>query len=156
MFGNLNMNTNYLLSDACDVLGIKPGRLQNWMKAGWIIPSVQAAAGSGTRNIFSYNDLVLIEMLKLMVEMGVPRKYAGELTKNIQNHVFYKDTFADLAREPYSYFEIYVLPDGRMETNITLAPDAFWISREKYKPTIVYSINLNHIIGKVELAVNGK
>ena len=114
------------------------------------------ASGSGTRNIFSYDDLIVTETLKVMIDTGVPRKFAGELARWLQNNQFYQKAFRSIASKPLAYFEIYVKPDGTMETAITQKETAFVINRKKHKPVIVYSINLNHIINKVELAVNGK
>ena len=152
------MDKTYRLNELCETLNIKPGRIQNWLLAGWITPSVQVAAGSGSRNIFSYDDLLRVEMLRTMIEMGIPRKYAGEVIAWAQTNKVKRslDKFAWFAKTPNTFFEVYILPDGKVIGTLMSKASDFWEKRKKFNPVIVYSINLNFVIEKVAQAVKGK
>ena len=107
---------SYFLSDACEVVKLTPGRIQNWMAAGWITPSRQVARGSGTRNIFSHSDIVVIEMLRIMIDMGIPRKYAGQVAMEFQNSETFKQYVLESSGLEISYFEIFVVRMVRYKT----------------------------------------
>lgn len=73
----------FYASDVERICEIKRNRLEVWMKAGWITPSIQVASGHGTRNIFHETDLVVILIFKHFVETGMSRKWIGELKGHI-------------------------------------------------------------------------
>lgn len=160
MFKCLNMKNTYLLSDVCKKSKIKAGKLQAWMDNGWIVPSVQVAAGSGTRNIFNRDDLYAIQMLKVMIGMGVPRKFAGAVTKEFQYSKLHKmitDGELDGHDKETTYIEVYVTPDGEIAQSFLILNEAALLkARKKIKPAIVYSINLQLIVDRVAREYSGK
>jgi len=64
----------FFSKDMTRITGVKLNRLQPWMERGFVTPSIEQAAGSGTRNIFSRFDLYRIRIFRDVVEMGLPRK----------------------------------------------------------------------------------
>ena len=53
----------YTTTDIARV-GTKRERLKEWMSRGYIKPSVESAAGAGTKNLFSLWDLYMIQLFQ--------------------------------------------------------------------------------------------
>lgn len=54
------MQTEFTTFDICKIFGVKYGRLREWVDGGYLKPSIQEANGQGTKNLFSFNDVVRI------------------------------------------------------------------------------------------------
>jgi DNA-binding transcriptional MerR regulator len=61
------------------ILGVSRSSLQQWLDFGFIEPSISAAEGRGTKNLFSREDLYRIEMFRALSRAGVAQKKAGKL-----------------------------------------------------------------------------
>jgi len=53
-----------------DIWGIDRNRLQNWIKAGHVAPSVQQATGTGTRNLWSVDDAYALGVFVELIGRG--------------------------------------------------------------------------------------
>jgi hypothetical protein len=63
----------YLVQDVVRFLtpfGVTRDVLKAWLYMGFIYPSVQKASGSGTRNFFSFEDILQIALFKRLVDFG--------------------------------------------------------------------------------------
>lgn len=69
----------FLASAVTKITGVKLNRLQPWMERGFITPSIEVAAGHGTRNRFNRADLYKIATLKKLVEGDFHRKVAANI-----------------------------------------------------------------------------
>ena len=58
-------------------LGIKYGRLREWIDRGFIKPSIQKAGGQGSKSLFDRVDVYLIKLFSYLVERGFSRKEAA-------------------------------------------------------------------------------
>ncbi|MEN9824023.1 MAG: hypothetical protein RLZ04_2449 [Actinomycetota bacterium] len=56
---------------AADVVGITYRQLDYWARTGLINPSIAAAAGSGSRRLYSYRDLLELRVVKSMLDAGI-------------------------------------------------------------------------------------
>jgi hypothetical protein len=63
-------------------LQLQRGRIKEWVAAGYIKPSVQKGKGSGTKHIFSRDDLYAIVLLRDLIDCGVSRKLASSIVKD--------------------------------------------------------------------------
>ena len=63
----------YTTTDIARV-GTKRERLKEWITRGYIKPSIESAAGAGTKNLFSLWDLYLIQLFQYLVERGFSRE----------------------------------------------------------------------------------
>jgi hypothetical protein len=63
-------------------LQLQRGRLKEWVAAGYIKPSVQKGKGSGTKHIFSRDDLYAIVFFGDLIDCGVSRKLASSIVHN--------------------------------------------------------------------------
>jgi hypothetical protein len=70
-------HTEFYASDVEKIVGVKRTRLHSWIESGWLKPSIQKGAGSGSRNIFSRMDLYNIRMFKNLIDLGLSRKMIG-------------------------------------------------------------------------------
>jgi len=61
------------------MLGINRTTLQKWMDKTGITPSVQKAHGTGTRNLWSFNDVRKLGDLKTFVDYGFSVKTASKI-----------------------------------------------------------------------------
>jgi hypothetical protein len=69
-----------------EVIGVAHGRFKEW----GIEPSIAKAAGPGRRNIYSRNDLYLIQLYKRVFEAGWDRKTAKNFIEAIKKEKFEK------------------------------------------------------------------
>ena len=56
---------------AADVVGITYRQLDYWARTGLISPSIASAAGSGSRRLYSYRDLLELRVVKSMLDAGI-------------------------------------------------------------------------------------
>jgi DNA-binding transcriptional MerR regulator len=68
----------FYTSDVTRIAGVKRNTLQQWLDRHFIKPSIQEAEGSGSRNIFSEEDLHKIIVFKKLIEAGLARKVAAK------------------------------------------------------------------------------
>ena len=64
----------FYMKDIINVTGIKRERLKEWIKRGYISPSIRRATRPRERNIFSHNDLYLVAIFKELVRAGFSRR----------------------------------------------------------------------------------
>jgi hypothetical protein len=86
---NANNQEFYQLAEVVASVGVNAERMQMWLREGYFRPSVQAATGSGTRNLFSRMDIAVIKLFKTLVENGIRRDLAGQVARGIQDHSLY-------------------------------------------------------------------
>ena len=67
----------YTTFDIVRLFDIKRNRLQPWLDAGFIVPSIQKSTRKGTKNLFSKNDLYRIRLFTLLLDAGMTRKEAA-------------------------------------------------------------------------------
>ena len=54
-----------------DVVGISYRQLDYWARTNLIAPSLVGATGSGSRRLYSYDDLVRLKVIKRMLDSGI-------------------------------------------------------------------------------------
>lgn len=64
---------------------IKRITFHEWINRGYITPSIQAANGRGTKNLFNRLDLYRIALFRHLIEtVKLPRSLAAEISKTLQ------------------------------------------------------------------------
>ena len=74
------MSMQFQMNEITQITEVTRDRLKQWLKLGWIIPSVKKASGPGSRNIFNLNDLYRIAIFKVL-----PKIKAGFIGKLLQS-----------------------------------------------------------------------
>ncbi len=64
------MEEGYRGPQACKIVGITYRQLDYWTRTGLVAPSIQAAQGSGTQRLFSFNDLLQLKVIKNLTDAG--------------------------------------------------------------------------------------
>ncbi len=100
-------------------LGIKYGRLREWIDRGYVEPSIQKAAGAGTRSIFSLFDVYLVKLFDFLIDRGFSREdaatrikalaedFRGEFTLAPHDTQEFRVNFIALGREKDSIMVIH-------------------------------------------------
>ena len=72
------MEETYSTFDIVGGMGIKIERLKDWMRRGYIQPSIQVAQGSGTKNLFNQKDLYQLGLFIFLINRGFSREEAAK------------------------------------------------------------------------------
>ncbi len=70
--------------DVRRIFGIKKERLREWIKFGYIEPSVKKSSGPGTDNVFSTVDLFNSGLFKNLIDLGMNRWIASQWTLSLE------------------------------------------------------------------------
>lgn len=72
---------HYTQKDITQILGLKRTAVQQWLDRGFVAPSVESAAGHGSRNIWSRGDIFDLAIFKTLLEHGFSREEASAFIK---------------------------------------------------------------------------
>jgi DNA-binding transcriptional MerR regulator len=54
-----------------DIVGISYRQLDYWDRTGLVRPSIREAGGSGTQRLYSFQDMLVLRVIKKLLEAGV-------------------------------------------------------------------------------------
>jgi hypothetical protein len=74
---------NYSTFGVARMLNTTRSAVQLWLDKNFVKPSVYAAEGPGTKNIFSENDIYKIFLFKILQEAGIRQSEASSISKKI-------------------------------------------------------------------------
>ena len=61
----------YRGTTACQAAGITYRQLDYWARTGLVVPTVRDAIGSGTQRLYSFNDILVLKVVKRLLDTGV-------------------------------------------------------------------------------------
>ena len=61
----------YRVPDVCKIVGISYRQLDYWARTGLVRQSVKDAQGSGSQRLYSFQDLVVLKVIKSLLDTGV-------------------------------------------------------------------------------------
>jgi DNA-binding transcriptional MerR regulator len=64
-------SNGYRVPEVCKVVGITYRQLDYWARTELVTPSIREAGGSGTQRLYSFQDLVLLRLIKSLLDTGV-------------------------------------------------------------------------------------
>ncbi len=64
-------DVGYRGQTACTAAGISYRQLDYWARTGLVEPSVRPALGSGTQRLYSFQDILLLKVVKRLLDTGV-------------------------------------------------------------------------------------
>ncbi len=70
---------------AADIVGITFRRLDHWTRIKLVRPSHTEAAGSGTRRMYSYRDLLELRIIKRMRDSGISLVKIGKVLQYVRD-----------------------------------------------------------------------
>lgn len=64
-------DTGYRGRVACQAAGITYRQLDYWARTGLVEPSIRGAHGSGTQRLYSFQDILVLKVVKRLLDTGV-------------------------------------------------------------------------------------
>jgi DNA-binding transcriptional MerR regulator len=74
-------------TQAAKVVGITYRQLDYWARTGLLTPSLHAAAGSGSRRRYSYQDLLELRVIKTLLDAGITLTAVRQVFEYLREHV---------------------------------------------------------------------
>ncbi len=77
-------NRGFRGPQVCKIVGITYRQLDYWARTGLATPSVQAAQGSGSQRLYSFEDLVELKLIKNLLDTGVSLQKVRQAIDNLR------------------------------------------------------------------------
>jgi DNA-binding transcriptional MerR regulator len=71
----------------CKIVGITYRQLDYWTRTELIIPSIQAATGSGSQRLYSFNDLLQLKVIKSLTDAGASLQKVRQAIDYVRNNL---------------------------------------------------------------------
>lgn len=68
---HLDENAGYRGPTACKAAGITYRQLDYWARTGLVVPTVRGAHGSGSQRLYSFRDILVLQVVKRLLDTGV-------------------------------------------------------------------------------------
>lgn len=81
------MSDGFSGTRAAKVVGISYRQLDYWARTDLIRPSLTDAAGSGSRRLYSYKDLLELRVIKTLLDAGIKLESVREVFEYLRQHV---------------------------------------------------------------------
>lgn len=81
------MSDGFSGTRAAKVVGISYRQLDYWARTDLIRPSLTDAAGSGSRRLYSYKDLLELRVIKTLLDAGIKLESVREVFQYLRQHV---------------------------------------------------------------------
>ena len=80
-------NEGFSGTKAAQLVGITYRQLDYWARTELIRPSLTDAAGSGSRRLYSYRDLLELKVVKSLLDAGIKLESVREVFEFMRTHV---------------------------------------------------------------------
>ena len=77
----MKLDGYYTTFDVVKILDLKMERFQDWLKRGFVTPSIKYRFGRGKKKFFERWDIYLIRLFKHLLDSGISRKQAAVFVK---------------------------------------------------------------------------
>jgi len=77
----------YRVPEVCKLVGISYRQLDYWARTGLVTPSVRDAGGSGTQRLYSFQDLVILRVIKKLLDTGVSLQRIRKAVDYLRTHL---------------------------------------------------------------------
>jgi DNA-binding transcriptional MerR regulator len=74
-------------TQAAEVVGISYRQLDYWARTNLVRPSSLDAAGSGSRRVYTYRDLLELRVIKNLLDAGIKLESVREVFNYLRSHV---------------------------------------------------------------------
>ncbi len=72
---------------ACKIVDITYRQLDYWTRTGLVVPSIQAAHGSGTQRLYSFNDLLQLKVIRSLTDAGASLQKVRQAIDYVRDHL---------------------------------------------------------------------
>jgi DNA-binding transcriptional MerR regulator len=81
------VETGYSGTKAAKIVGISYRQLDYWARTDLVRPSLADAAGSGSRRLYSYRDLLELRVIKSLLDAGIKLESVRQAFQYLREHV---------------------------------------------------------------------
>lgn len=78
---------SYSGNRTAEIVGITYRQLDYWARTDLVRPSLQAAAGSGSRRLYSYRDLLELKVIKSLLDAGIKLESVREVFSYLRENL---------------------------------------------------------------------
>lgn len=130
------MEKAYSTFDVMRILEIDRECLREWVKRGYIVPSIQQSSGRGTKALFSRTDLFRIAIFQKAVQSGLSRGLAYLFVK------WFKDqSIRDAERNPETTRYIIFRSSDKDERGLDVSREGIrYVGRPEDKDINIFDI----------------
>ena len=89
-------NAGYRAPQVCSLVGITYRQLDYWARTGLILPSVQAAKGSGSQRLYGFGDIVQLKVVKRLLDAGMSLKKIRSAMQILREQLQNNNPLADV------------------------------------------------------------
>lgn len=82
-----NAIPGYSATFTADVVGISYRQLDYWARTDLVVPSLADAAGSGSRRVYSYEDLLSLKVIKRLLDNGIKLEKVRAIFDYVRNEL---------------------------------------------------------------------
>ena len=72
---------------ACKIVDVTYRQLDYWTRTGLVVPSIQAAQGSGTQRLYSFNDLLQLKVIRSLTDAGASLQKVRQAIDYVRDHL---------------------------------------------------------------------
>lgn len=87
MNGHVDVEMGYSGKKAAEIVGITYRQLDYWARTDLIRPSMADAAGSGSRRLYSYRNLLELKVIKNLLDSGIRLEQVREVFAYLQDEL---------------------------------------------------------------------
>ena len=91
------MQQGYTGPEVCNITGISYRQLDHWTTTKLIKASVRNLKGSGFHRIYSFNDIVLVKLVKKLRSAGISLQKIRIALKNVNNLLGKNSNISDVS-----------------------------------------------------------
>jgi DNA-binding transcriptional MerR regulator len=86
--GSIQMEERgYRGPQTCKIVGITYRQLDYWTRTGLVEPTIQAATGSGSQRLYSFNDLLQLKVVKSLTDAGASLQKVRQAIDYVRDHL---------------------------------------------------------------------
>src|SRR5437867_13367237 len=74
----------YRVPEVCKAVGISYRQLDYWARTGLVTPSIREAGGSGTQRLYSFQDMLVLRVVKKLLDTGVSLQQIRKAVEYLQ------------------------------------------------------------------------
>lgn len=82
---SLNPDVGYRGATACVAAGITYRQLDYWARTDLIGPTIQGASGSGSQRLYSFQDILVLKIVKRLLDTGVSLQNIRKAVEHLRN-----------------------------------------------------------------------
>ena len=86
----------YRAPQVCKIVGITYRQLDYWARTGLLVPSVRAAAGSGSQRLYAFPDIVQLRVIKRLLDAGMSLKRIRQAMRILSEQLHSARPLADV------------------------------------------------------------